>query len=92
MHAPLAENVEGIVYADLDLGMISLAKTAADPAGHSARPDVTRLLLDRTPGDRVVLTNRHAAEIGGTADEEATQPVSRSDALAAPASSSRQPG
>jgi aliphatic nitrilase len=92
MHAPLAENVEGIVYADLDLGMISLAKTAADPAGHSARPDVTRLLLDRTPGDRVVLTNRHAAEIGGTAEEEATQPVTRSDALAASASSSRQSG
>jgi aliphatic nitrilase len=33
--------------------MISLAKTAADPAGHSARPDVTRLLLDKTPGTRV---------------------------------------
>ncbi len=34
--------------------MISLAKAAADPAGHYARPDVTRLLLDKTPGDRVV--------------------------------------
>lgn len=51
---PIPEDREGIVYADIDLGMISLAKAAADPAGHYARPDVTRLLLDKTPGDRVV--------------------------------------
>jgi nitrilase len=54
MHESLAPDVEGLVYADLDLGMISLAKAAADPAGHYARPDVTRLLLNKTPGDRVV--------------------------------------
>jgi aliphatic nitrilase len=70
MHEPLAENVEGLVYADLDLGMISLAKAAADPAGHYARPDVTRLLIDRTPGDRVLSRQRHAAEIGREGDEE----------------------
>lgn len=51
---PLGEKEEGLVLADIDLGMISLAKTAADPAGHYARPDVTRLLLNQTPGDRVV--------------------------------------
>ncbi len=50
----IPEEQEGIVYAEIDLGMISLAKAAADPAGHYARPDVTRLLLDKTPGDRVV--------------------------------------
>jgi aliphatic nitrilase len=50
----IPEDQEGIVYADIDLGMISLAKSAADPAGHYARPDVTRLLLNKTPGDRVV--------------------------------------
>jgi nitrilase len=54
----IPENKEGIVYADLDLGMISLAKAAADPAGHYSRPDVTRLLLDKTPGDRVLLRQR----------------------------------
>lgn len=54
MHAPLPEGQEGLVYADIDLGMISLAKAAADPAGHYSRPDVTRLLLNKTPGDRVV--------------------------------------
>ncbi len=56
--APLGETIpegeEGIVYADIDLGLISLAKAAADPAGHYARPDVTRLWLNKTPGDRVV--------------------------------------
>ncbi|MGA0611992.1 carbon-nitrogen hydrolase family protein [Caldimonas sp. KR1-144] len=51
---PIPENEEGIVVADIDLGVISLAKAAADPAGHYARPDVTRLLLNKTPGDRVV--------------------------------------
>ena len=54
MNTPLPEDQEGLVYADLDLGMISLAKAAADPAGHYARPDVTRLWLNRTPGDRVL--------------------------------------
>jgi aliphatic nitrilase len=78
MHEPLPENVEGLVYADLDLGMISLAKAAADPAGHYARPDVTRLLIDRTPGDRVVTRQRHAAEIAREGDEP--PPAQRADA------------
>ncbi|GCL61309.1 carbon-nitrogen hydrolase family protein [Pseudaquabacterium pictum] len=59
---PLPEGQEGLVYADIDLGMISLAKAAADPAGHYSRPDVTRLLLDKTPGDRLVLRQRAAAD------------------------------
>ena len=44
---------EGLVIADIDIGMISLAKAAADPAGHYARPDVTRLLLNRRPSEPV---------------------------------------
>jgi aliphatic nitrilase len=48
------EDEEGIIYADIDLGVISLSKAAADPVGHYARPDVTRLLLNKTPGDRVI--------------------------------------
>ncbi len=42
----LAPDAEGILYADIDLGAISVAKAAADPAGHYSRPDVTRLLLN----------------------------------------------
>lgn len=76
MHEPLAETAEGLVYADLDLGMISLAKAAADPAGHYARPDVTRLVLDKTPGDRVVSRYRQPAEvIGGSNGAGDTEPA-----------------
>jgi aliphatic nitrilase len=58
---PLPEGEEGLVFAEIDLGLIALAKAAADPAGHYSRPDVTRLLLDKTPGDRVVVRQRDAA-------------------------------
>lgn len=44
--APLAPDEEGVLYAEIDLSMITLAKSAADPTGHYSRPDVTRLLLD----------------------------------------------
>ncbi len=85
MHEPLPEDTEGIVYADLDLGMISLAKAAADPAGHYARPDVTRLLLDKTPGERVVLRERSGVESVRGA-EEVVAPAPARDDQAEPAS------
>lgn len=50
---PLPEDQEGILYADIDLGMITLAKAAADPVGHYSRPDVARLMLNRKRGQRV---------------------------------------
>ena len=45
----LAPTEEGLVYADIDLGMIPFAKAAADPAGHYSRPDVARLLFNSAP-------------------------------------------
>lgn len=54
---PLAENEEGILYADIDLGAISIAKCFADPVGHYARPDVTQLLLNRSATPPVQFTD-----------------------------------
>jgi nitrilase len=70
MHEPLPENAEGLIYADIDLGMIALAKAAADPAGHYARPDVTRLLLDKTPGDRVVVRRSDRSDVSRSGEDE----------------------
>jgi aliphatic nitrilase len=82
MHAPLPEGEEGLVYADIDLGMIALAKAAADPAGHYARPDVTRLLLDKTPGDRVISRRRTASEAARGTDDALAMPTARAESLA----------
>ncbi|WP_437773370.1 carbon-nitrogen hydrolase family protein [Arthrobacter sp. KNU40] len=40
---PLAEDEEGLLFADIDLGKIAEAKFAADPVGHYSRPDVLSL-------------------------------------------------
>jgi nitrilase len=61
----LPEDQEGLVVADIDLGVISLAKAAGDPCGHYARPDVTRLLLNKTRREPVVLQRQTEAESGG---------------------------
>jgi aliphatic nitrilase len=49
----LPEDVEGLLIAELDLGLIGVAKNAMDPVGHYSRPDVHRLLLNKNPGKRV---------------------------------------
>lgn len=38
---------EGLLYADLDLGQIAERKMWVDSAGHYARPDVVRLVVNR---------------------------------------------
>ncbi|MBR9885747.1 MAG: carbon-nitrogen hydrolase family protein, partial [Oceanospirillales bacterium] len=45
----LPEDQEGILYADIDLGLIGVAKNAIDPVGHYSRPDVMRLLFNKKP-------------------------------------------
>jgi nitrilase len=52
---PLAEDEEGIVYADLDFSLIAIAKSAADPVGHYSRPDVFQLLFNPRP-NRVMVS------------------------------------
>jgi aliphatic nitrilase len=64
----LGEAEEGLVLADIDLKMIPLSKATADPAGHYARPDVTRLLLNRDPAVPVELMRKRFVD---TSDEEA---------------------
>ena len=53
MCEPLPETEEGLLFADIDLGAIAVAKSFADPVGHYSRPDVTRLLLNRSTQPRV---------------------------------------
>jgi nitrilase len=82
MHKPLPEDKEGIVYADIDLGMIALAKAAADPAGHYSRPDVTRLLLDKTPGNRVVSQRNSNEEVTHRGEDAPAVSAARAEVLA----------
>jgi nitrilase len=51
--APLGETEEGLLFADVDLGAIGVAKAAYDPTGHYSRPDVVRLLFNNKPASRV---------------------------------------
>lgn len=50
----LPEDEEGLLFAEIDLGAIAVAKSFADPVGHYSRPDVLRLLINKEPQKRVV--------------------------------------
>lgn len=73
---PIEHTKEGILYADIDLGMISLAKAAADPAGHYSRPDVTQLLFDPRPKRPVVFKDQFAENSEGNAVENIQEETS----------------
>jgi nitrilase len=44
---------EGIVYAEVDIARARAARRQFDPVGHYARPDVFRLVVDRSPNRAV---------------------------------------
>lgn len=62
---PLPEDQEGLLYADVDLGFIGVAKAAYDPTGHYSRPDVVRLLFNPKPAARVHALQAELREYGG---------------------------
>lgn len=67
--APLPEDQEGILYADLDPVQITLAKATADPTGHYARGDALRLVVNRTRRTVLVETRLPPEETPGSADQ-----------------------
>lgn len=68
MCEPLPQDQDGLLFAELDLGAIAVAKSFADPVGHYSRPDVTRLLLNRSPQPQVEELPPGPEEVAGTAD------------------------
>jgi len=71
----LPETEEGLVYADIDLGMIALAKAVADPVGHYSRPDVLQLVFDPNPKSRVIKMKHAPAALKTQPDTEPASPA-----------------
>jgi nitrilase len=88
---PLGYELEDLLIADLDLAEIRRAKQAADPAGHYARADATRLVINRRPRVPMSITDTYPppvseftipvagkeAMLNGTAEDESPAPDSR---------------
>jgi aliphatic nitrilase len=66
----LSPDAEGLVTATIELDEIVMAKAAADPAGHYARPDVTRLWFDRSRRRPVITTEELTTPVPADRNEE----------------------
>ena len=74
---PMPEHEEGLLFADIDFGAITIAKSFADPVGHYSRPDVTRLLFNREAREAV---ENHAP----APDEPGAEPAEISEGAVTP--------
>ena len=76
---PLTETEEGILIAEIDLNMIPIAKAAADPTGHYSRPDVFRLMFNRSKNPRVMNFDEGLQTVNG--DDVVTKAEAQLDAV-----------
>jgi len=60
----MAQDQEGLLYADIDLANIAVAKAAYDPSGHYARGDVVRLMVNKSPRRTTVGFGQGGSEDG----------------------------
>lgn len=71
---PLGEDEEGLLFADIDLSAITVAKSFADPVGHYSRPDVFKLQFN----------NKAQASVVGKSTDEQADVAAQEDSAAVP--------
>ena len=70
---PLSENDEGLLIAEIDLGMIAYAKSVADPVGHYSRPDVVRLMFNSNPSPVVMPFTEEHMPVSSVSEPDLTE-------------------
>lgn len=81
---PLPFDQEGIVYADITLDEIGIAKSFADPVGHYSRPDVFTVHVNRDQRTPATLGDLGPAAASRPATAPASAPTATPAAESAP--------